>query len=66
VNSPLLNLLERTAGRVKSGQMAPSDAAQFLRRVIHGALLEGIVKDTPNPFDDLLLDWLRSVIPPPA
>ncbi|VTS01509.1 unnamed protein product [Gemmata massiliana] len=63
MNSALVNLVEGVAQRVADNKVTATDGQAFLKRLVHGPVAAFAVKLTPNPFDDLALEFLKAVIP---
>jgi hypothetical protein len=66
MGSALLDLVEGIASRVAENKLGEGEGAELLKRIVHGPALAFLVKATPTPVDDLVLDLLQAVIPPPA
>ena len=63
MNSSLLDLVENVAKQVSANKVSAGNGQAFLKRIIHGPALALVVKLTPNPLDDLALEFFKSVIP---
>jgi hypothetical protein len=63
VNSPLFDLVEGIAKKIEEKKLIPSDGKALLKRLIHGPILSTVVKLTPTPVDDLVLEFLKVAIP---
>ncbi len=62
--SPLLTLVEGIAARVNgTGTASEADGLALLRRLVNGPVIGFVVKATPTPLDDLVLDFLKAVLP---
>lgn len=61
MNSPLLSLLEAMHARAKAGNTPVIDA---VRAVVNSPVTAAVVAATPTPFDDLILGFIRAVLPP--
>ena len=64
VNSVLLDALERLTDRVKSGKLTEASATAFVRRLVNSPAVALLVKMTPNPVDDVALEFLKGLFPP--
>lgn len=51
--------------KLRSGNLAGGELP-LIRRLIHSPLAELLVGISPNKADDMILELLRSLIPPPA
>jgi hypothetical protein len=63
VNSPLLNLVEGIAKKIEEKTVSATDGKTLWKRLIHGPVLSTVVKLTPTPVDDLVLEFLKNAIP---
>jgi hypothetical protein len=63
VNSPLLNLVEGIAKKIEEKAVSAADGKTLLKRLIHGPVLATVVKLTPTPVDDLVLEFLKTALP---
>lgn len=63
MKTPLFDLIEKVAQQVHDGKVSQADGATFLRRVIHGPAIALVVKMTPTPLDDLLLEFFKVLVP---
>lgn len=63
MNSALLDTMEKLAQRVKSGQIKEADAGAFIRRLVNSPAVALLVKLTPNPVDDIALEFLKGLFP---
>lgn len=63
VRSAVMDLVEGVARKVSEGKLSEADAAGFLRRALHGPIIEFAVRLTPTPLDDLALEFARTLFP---
>lgn len=60
----LLDLLGSLLKNIRARGLPDAEAARVIRQAIHGPLAEAIVRLTPTPIDDAVLEALRLVVPP--
>lgn len=63
---PIVKALETLFDRFLDGKLAPSNAGQMVRRLVHSDLAARTVALTPTPADDVVLALLKEVIPKPV
>jgi hypothetical protein len=63
LNSLLLNLVEGIAKKIEEKAVSATDGKTLLKRLIHGPILNTVVKLTPTPVDDLVLEFPKTAIP---
>lgn len=62
---PVFKALDAILDRVLSGKVTSSNASQAIRRLIHSDFVYAAVKLSPTPTDDVILELLRALVPPP-
>lgn len=60
---PLLDRIQAALDAARAKGASEADIAAVLRRVIHGPLAAVLVKLTPNPIDDMVLEVLKALFP---
>jgi hypothetical protein len=63
---PVLKALEALFDRFLNGKLNAGNASQMVRRLVHSQLAASVVALTPTPADDVILAFLKEVIPKPA
>ncbi len=63
MKSALLDLAEGIAKRVAEKKLAEGEGLALLKRLVHGPVVGLIVKATPTPVDDLVLEFFKAVVP---
>lgn len=61
----LLALMRRWAGDVGTNPSAALELPNWVRKIIHGPALAALVKATTTPYDDVALEFLKSLVPVP-
>lgn len=62
----ILERLQELLKRLQEGGIGQGEAGKIIQRLIHGPLVALLVKLSPNKVDDMILDTLKAIIPPPA
>lgn len=63
VKSALLDLVEDVTAKVSAGKLSESEGFALVRRLVHGPLVALVVRATPTPVDDVVLELLQGLFP---
>lgn len=63
---PIVKALDTLLDRILTGKLNGPTAGQAVRRLVHSDFVGGIVRATPTPADDVVLELLRELVPKPA
>lgn len=61
----LLSRLLELLSLFRGGQL-PGEQGVFFRQLVHSPAVELAIKATPTPFDDVVLQILKVLVPPPG
>lgn len=63
VRSALLDLVEDVTAKVGAGKLSEGEGFALVRRLVNGPLVALVVRATPTPVDDVVLELLRGLFP---